>query len=350
MPTTNTATAAPGTTDAVTALRTARATRARRRWLIIGILAAAVAVLFAVSLMIGETFYPPADIIAVIAGQQVPGASYTVGELRLPRACLAVLAGLSFGVAGVTFQTMLRNQLASPDIIGISSGASAAGVIGIVMFNLSQTAVSLLALVAALAVAAAIYLLSLRGGFAGTRLILIGIGMAAMLQSVVTYTLSKASSWDLPTATRWLSGSLNGATWDRVAPVAVTVAVVLPVMLLLAHQLSVLRLGEDSATGLGVRVGLTRPAAVVGAVTLIAVATAACGPIAFVALMAGPVAARLVGPGGSLTLPAGLVGAVLVLGADLIGQFLLGTRYPVGVVTGVLGAPYLIYLLIRSNR
>ncbi len=341
---------ATATATAATELRAARAGRARHRAWITATLAAAVVILFAVSLLIGETFYPPTDVLAVLAGQQVPGASYTVGELRLPRSCLAVLAGLAFGVSGVTFQTMLRNQLASPDIIGISSGASAAGVIGIVLLHWSQTAVSLLALVAALAVAVAIYLLSFRGGFAGTRLILIGIGVAAMLHSVVTYTLSKAASWDLPTATRWLSGSLNAASWDRVLPVAVTVVVVLPVMLVLSRHVSVLRLGDDSATGLGVRVRLVRPLAVVGAVTLIAVATAACGPIAFVALMSGPVAVRLVGSGGSLTLPAGLVGALLVLAADLIGQFLLGTRYPVGVITGVLGAPYLIYLLIRSNR
>lgn len=337
-------------TTAVPALRAARTGRARRRAGVTAALAAALVTLFALSLMIGETFYPPADVLAVLAGQQVPGASYTVGELRLPRSCLAVLAGLAFGVSGVTFQTMLRNQLASPDVIGISSGASAAGVIGIVLLHWSQAAVSLLALVAALGVAAGIYLLSLRGGFAGTRLILIGIGVAAMLHSVVTYALSKAASWDLPTATRWLSGSLNAASWDRVLPVTVTVAVVLPVMLVVSRRLAVLRLGDDSATGLGVRVGLVRPWAVIGAVTFIAVATAACGPVAFVALMSGPVAARLVGAGGPLTLPAGLVGALLVLAADLVGQFLLGTRYPVGVITGVLGAPYLIYLLIRSNR
>ena len=157
--------------------------------------------------MIGNTFYGPVDVIRVILGQTVPGASFTVGELRLPRATLGLLAGFAFGIAGVTFQTMLRNPLASPDIIGISSGASAAAVFGIVVLALDETAVSFLALGGALLTAAAIYLLSNRGGFAGTRLILIGIGVAAMLDSAITYVLSKAATWDLQTAMQWLTGA-----------------------------------------------------------------------------------------------------------------------------------------------
>ena len=144
---------------------------------------------FAVTLMVGNTFYTPAEVVRVILGETVPGASFTVGELRLPRATMGLLAGFAFGIAGVTFQTMLRNPLASPDIIGISSGASVAAVFGIVVLALDETAVSFLALVGALATAAAIYLLSNRRGFAGTRLILIGIGVAAMLDSAVTYIL-----------------------------------------------------------------------------------------------------------------------------------------------------------------
>lgn len=329
-------------------LKQGRRARRRRRALITGALTLILLTLFGFSLMYGERFYGPVAVWATLTGGDAPGgASYAITGLRLPRAVLGLLVGLGFGAAGVTFQSMLRNQLASPDIIGISAGASAAGVVGIVVFGMSQSQVSGVALVASLLVALAIYALSLTNGFSGTRLILIGIGLAAMLQSVVTYALSQADSWDLPTATRWLSGSLDGASWERIIPVAVSVVICVPLLLVLARELEVLRLGDDAAAGLGVNVRVVRVAAIAAAVALVAVATAACGPIAFVAFMAGPIAGRIVGPGGPLLVPSAIVGAILVLGGDLIGQYFLGTRYPVGVITGALGAPFLIYLLTR---
>ncbi|MBK0419603.1 iron chelate uptake ABC transporter family permease subunit [Leucobacter sp. CSA1] len=327
-----------------------RSGRLRRRATVTALIAAGVAILFAVSLMVGQTFYGPGEVARVLLGETVPGASFTVGELRLPRATLGLLAGFAFGAAGVTFQTMLRNPLASPDVIGISAGAGAAAVVGIVVLSLSETAVSLLALGGALATAAAIALLANRGGFAGARFILIGIGVAAMLHSVISYVLSRAANWDIQTAMQWLTGSLNAATWERVAPLAAACAVLAPILLLTGRGLGVLRLGDDAATALGLRVGLTRAALILSAVALLAFATAGSGPIAFVAFMSGPIAARLVGPGAGLVLPAGLTGALIVLASDLAGQFLLDERYPVGVVTGVLGAPYLILLLVRLNR
>jgi len=335
------------TLDSVVAGRQARI---RRHAVTGGILVLLLVAAFLVSLMVGNTFYGPGDVLRVIFGETVPGASFTVGELRLPRSVLGVLSGFAFGIAGVTFQTMLRNPLASPDIIGISAGASAAAVFGIVFLSLTDSIVSVFALVGALFTAFAIYLLAHKGGFAGARLILIGIGVAAMLNSVITYVLSRAAAWDLQTAMQWLTGSLNGATWAAVVPLAIASVVLIPLMLAQARGLDMLRLGDDSAASLGVRVIRTRVLLILGAVALLAFATAATGPIAFVAFMAGPIAARLVGPGASLLLPAALVGALLVLIADLIGQFAFGTRYPVGVITGVLGAPYLIYLLIRTNR
>ncbi|MBN8204957.1 iron chelate uptake ABC transporter family permease subunit [Microbacterium esteraromaticum] len=325
--------------------------RRRRRHAVSSIvLAALVLALFAVSLMVGNTFYPLEQVLAVIRGEQVAGASFTVGELRLPRAITAVLAGAAFGIAGITFQTMLRNPLASPDIIGITAGASAAAVLGIVAFSLSGAGVSLFALTGALLTALAIYLLSYKGGFSGVRLILIGIGVAAMLQAVISYQLSRAADWDIQSAMQWLTGSLNSASWERLPPLLAVCAIVIPLMLLRQRSLSVLRLGDDSAAALGVRVSATRLVLIIGAVALLAFATAAAGPIAFVAFMSGPIAARITGPGANLLVPSALVGALLVLGADLIGQFALDGRYPVGVITGILGAPYLIYLLIRTNR
>ncbi len=327
-----------------------RRRRTRRRTAVTVSLAIGVVLVFAASLMIGQTFYPPDEVTRVLLGQTVPGASFTVGELRLPRAVLAILAGFAFGIAGVTFQTMLRNPLASPDIIGITAGASAAAVFGIVILSLNDTAVSVMAVAGGLATAGAIYLLSNKGGFAGTRLILIGIGVAAMLDAAITYVLSRAASYDLQTAMRWLAGSLNGATWEAILPLAVASAVLVPALLSRGRNLTVMRFGDDSAASLGVRLQGTRVIVIVAAVALLAFATAVTGPIAFVAFMAGPIAARIVGPGASLLLPSGLIGALLVQLADLLGQFAFDSRYPVGVVTGVLGAPFLIYLLIRTNR
>ncbi|MFE3828288.1 FecCD family ABC transporter permease [Streptomyces sp. NPDC059092] len=327
-----------------------RVRRASRRRLVVLALAVLVVAAFSLTLMAGQTFYPPRDVIRVVLGEQVPGATFTVGRLRLPRAVLAMVAGFSFGLAGVTFQTMLRNPLASPDIIGISSGASAAAAFAIVTLSLGELQVSVLAIAAGLAVAVLVYALAFRGGVVGTRLILIGIGISAMLDSMTNYVLSQAAEWDLQEAMRWLTGSLNGARWEQVVPAVVALAVLTPVLLARSRDLSAMQLGDDTASALGVRVERTRITVIVAAVGLIAFATAAAGPIAFVAFLSGPIAARIVGAGGSLLVPAGLVGSLLVLVADFCGQFAFDSRYPVGVVTGVLGAPYLVHLIIRTNR
>lgn len=327
-----------------------RQRRLRRRTLALAGLVVGVLIAFTATLMVGRTFYGLDQVVPVLLGEPVPGASFTVGELRLPRATLAVLAGFAFGIAGATFQTMLGNPLASPDILGVSSGAGAAAVFGIIVLGLNESATSVFALAGALATAGAIFLLSNRGGFVGTRFILIGIGLASMLQSITSYMLARAAEWDIQRAMQWLTGSLSGAAWEQLLPLALAMAALLPVLLLGARSLELLRFGSDAATALGVPVGRARLVLIVAAVVLLAFATAGSGPIMFVAFMAGPIAARLVGPGSSTLVPAGLTGALLVLLADLVGQNLLGERYPVGVVTGVLGAPYLILLLIRMNR
>nr|WP_281361907.1 iron chelate uptake ABC transporter family permease subunit [Nakamurella aerolata] len=311
---------------------------------------AAIAVAFAGSLLFGQTAYSPATVVRVLLGQDAGEATFAVGRLRLPRAVVGVLTGFCFGLGGAAFQTMLRNPLASPDIIGISAGASTAGAFGIIVLSLGAAEVSVFAIAAGLLVALAIYLLSYRGGVVGTRLILIGIGVGAMLNSLTGYVLSQADQWDLPEANRWLTGSLNNAQWQQALPVAVALVVLAPVLLGQSRNLAVSQLGDEAAAGLGVNVTRTRLIVVVAAVGLVAFGTAAAGPIAFVAFLSGPIVARLLGPHSSPLLPAGLVGALLVLLADFAGQHLLGLRLPVGVVTGVLGAPYLIYLIVRSNR
>lgn len=339
---------APSDTSA--RLRAARRQRGRRRAVVMGALAIALLIVFLVTLSVGNTFYSPIEVVRVILGEQVPGASFTVGTLRLPRAITGLLAGIAFGLAGVTFQTMLRNALASPDVIGITSGASAAAVFAITVLGLGGAGVSVLAVVCGLATALVIYLLAYRNGLSGARLILIGIGVGAMLDSVVSYLLLKSNAFEVQAALRWLTGSLNSAFWDGVPPLAISLLVLLPAILLLTRRLTAMQLGDDSATALGVRVDRTRLLLVVVAVALAGVATATTGPIAFVAFLSGPIASRLVGGGRSLLIPAGLVGGLLVLTADLLGQFAFDTSFPVGVVTGAIGAPYLLYLLIRSNR
>ena len=337
----------PPIVDVVAAGRRAR----RRRRLIVHLaLGLGVLAMFSASLMLGRTFYPPSDVLSVILGQHVDGASFTVGTLRLPRAITGLLVGLAFGLAGATFQTMLRNPLASPDIIGISSGASAAAVVGILVLGLAPAAVSAFSTVAALVTALAIYLLSYSNGVANTRLILIGIGISAMLSSVVMYVLSGAAAWDMQVAMRWLTGNLNGATYERTMPLVIAVVLLAPVLLYLVRDLEAIRMGDQTAAALGVPVERVRFLLIVVAVALIAFATAAAGPIAFVAFLSGPIAARLLGPVGSPVLASGLFGALLVLVADFFAQYALGTKFPVGVITGALGAPFLIYLLVRSNR
>ncbi|WP_200371976.1 FecCD family ABC transporter permease [Rhodovibrio salinarum] len=304
----------------------------------------------ALTLSLGQSWTPPGEVLRVLAGQDVPGAAFVVHELRLPRAVLSILVGASFGLGGATFQSMLRNPLASPDIIGISSGASAAAVFAIVVLGWSGLAVSVFAVTAGLGIAMTIYLLSWRDGVAGARLILIGIGISAMLESFIAYVLSIAPAWTLQEALRWLTGSVSGATLEQARPVLISLVLFGGLLLSRWRDLETMRLGDDAAAALGVALGRTRALVVIAAVGMIAVATAVSGPIAFVAFLSGPIAIRVVGPERSPLIPAALTGALLVLFADYAGQFLLSTRYPVGIVTGALGAPYLLYLIVRTNR
>jgi iron complex transport system permease protein len=258
---------------------------------------------------------------------------------------------------------MLRNPLASPDVIGISYGASAAAVTAIVVFGASGAAVSGAALGGALGVAAVIYAIS-RGGSlgsgggnggsaAGNRLILAGVGIAAALHAVVSFLMTRADIRTAADALVWLNGSLNSANWDRAGTLALALLVLIPAVMALGGPLRILELGDEAAAGLGIRVGFTRLAVVVTAVALAAVATAAAGPVAFVAFLAGPIARRFTN---KASLPASaFVGALIVLAADYfaanVAPLLLdGTVLPVGVITGALGAPFLLWLLVTANR
>ena len=311
-------------------------------------LALTAAALWVAMILVGETWYSPDEVLAVLSGDIVPGASFDVGEIRLPRAIIGLLAGMAFGMAGTTSQTMLRNQLASPDIIGITSGASAILVLG---WSPAGIGVNILAIACGLGTALTIFLLSGQGRSQGGRLILIGIGVSAMFTSLISYLQLQGNVYKAIEAMRWLSGSLDSVSWNQVPVLAAAMAVCGALLLVIGRDLGPLTLGEETATGLGVPVNRARLALVITMVALSAFATAATGPIAFVSFLAGPMAARLIGQTDhSLLVPAALMGAVIVLGCDLVAQCFLSAALPVGVVTGLMGAPYLISQLIRINR
>ncbi len=315
------------------------------------VLAALALVLSLLVLCIGNTNYSVGTLGSVLLGADpgVDGAQYAILEVRLPRLVAGVLVGFGFGVAGNTFQTMLRNPLASPDIIGITSGASTVAVFCLLVLNMGPASAGIFSVLGALAVAGLIFGLANIGGYTSAKLILVGLGVQAISKAFVNWLLLKAASYDVPEALRWLNGSLSGVQWEGLASV-VPIPFIALAVILLGNSLKALELGEEQAVALGAQPGFIRGMLAVLCVTMVAFGTAVTGPVACVTLLAGPIASRLVGQASSATVAAGIVGVVLVLCADLIGQNFLGTRFPVGVVTGLLGTPYLLYLLVRMGR
>mgnify|MGYP002236944387 FL=1 len=284
-------------------------------------------------------FIPPKLSFAFFPEPDAGGAAFTIRTLRFPRMLTAILCGMAFGLSGNTFQQLLGNPLASPDIIGVTSGASVAAVFGILILKLDYGIVAVMAVFSGLLVSALIYFLSHKNGFSNTRLILTGIGMQAFLNSIISWMLLKASEYDVASALRWLSGSLNGVKMDTVPALAAVVFTAGLGILLLSRHLLILQLGEAHAVTLGIPVSITRLLLILLALVLTAFAASVTGPIASVAFLSGPIAARISGRGRSSMLAASLTGSILILISDLVGQFTLPSRYPVGVITGILGAP-----------
>ena len=313
-------------------------------------LSVATFVVFCISISVGDFPIPLGDVVPAIFGVGTEDAEFIVRTLRLPRALTGLLVGASFGVSGAIFQSLARNPLASPDIIGIDAGASAAAVFCIVVLSLSAGMTALGALAGALLTAFAIYLLAWKGGVSPYRLVLVGIGIAALLSGVTQYLLTRAEIFEAQRAVVWLTGSLNGRGWEHVRQVAIADILLLPVVVALIGPLRILQLGDDAARGLGVAVERSRLLLVIVGVALAALATAAAGPVIFVAFVSAPIARRLTGSPLAVG-SAALVGALLVLLSDLVARRAFApTELPVGVVTGVVGAPYLLWLLARSNR
>ncbi|WP_382304516.1 FecCD family ABC transporter permease [Herbiconiux sp. UC225_62] len=332
----------------------------RRVLVVSGVLVAVLVVLAVLALMLGDRIVAPGDVLAAVFGQGSGGDRFVVQGLRLPRLTLALLIGACFGLAGAVFQSLLRNPLASPDIIGISQGASGAAVGAILLLGWSGISVSFAAFGGAVIVAAAITLLaggfgpvgsSGRSGAAGSRFVLIGIALAFLAQALIGYLLTRADVRDAQSALVWLVGSIGTVQPAELIVTAVGALVLSVALAVLAPRLRMLQLGDEAATGLGVRVTRTRLLLTLVGVGFAAVATAAAGPVAFVAFVSAPIARRLLGGTGPALVTSALVGAVVVTGADIVAQHAFpGLQVPVGIVTGIIGAPVLLLLLARGNR
>jgi len=318
--------------------------------LVCALAAIALVVVLVLSVLLGDFSVPFGDAIRNALGIESGSSYFVVHELRLPRSLTGIMVGAAFGVAGAIFQSIARNPLASPDVIGVNAGASAVAVLVIVLWNGSTTFVSLGALAGGLLTAGVVYALAWRNGLSGYRLVLVGIGIGSVLLGVTSFLLTRTDLNTAQRATVWLTGSLNGRGWEHAGPVAVTLAVLLPVTFALGRKMHILELGDEAARGLGLDVERSRALLVLAAVTLASVGTASAGPIGFVALVSPQIARRIARTPGAALLPSAFVGALITCAADLVARRVLApTELPVGVITAMIGAPYLLWLLTRND-
>ncbi|KAM9863845.1 iron chelate uptake ABC transporter family permease subunit [Leucobacter sp. BZR 635] len=339
------------TAFSVPVLRIGRASiRVRPRLLIVGgiALVALIAVIVA-SLMIGTIRLGFDDLAAVFSGEAKPSTTRSVLGRRLPRALTAAAVGALLGMSGATFQSLSRNPLGSPDIIGFTSGAATAAVFQIIVFGGGMLATAVAAVVGGMLTALAVYFLARRDGVTGgLRLVLVGIGVGAVVSAFSALLIARADVDDALVAQLWTTGSLLGRGWVHVALSFAVLAIVTPLLLGLGRGLALMEMGDDTAHSVGIRVERTRFAAMLVGVTAAAAATAVAGPIAFIAFAAGHIARHLAPVPGVLVGLSAIVGGVLLAGADLLSQHLdVGLRTPVGLVTSVLGGVYLLWLLAR---
>ncbi|MFG3254549.1 FecCD family ABC transporter permease [Streptomyces sp. NPDC048172] len=301
------------------------------------------------NLTLGETTVSPTEVVKVMFGQPSPD-ELVVGTLRMPRLVVGLLAGAALGVAGALIQTVARNPLASPEIIGVTHGASALTVGAMTYGITSYAALPYLSVAGGLAAAALVYVFAWRGGLHATRFVLIGIGISVALRSVTQLFLTKGDYLVAQQAKVWMTGSLNGRGWDQAGPLGVALLVMLPLVVWSARAQRNVTLDDDTATALGVRLGRNRLGLVFTGVVLASVATGAAGPVDFVALLAPQIARRLTRTAQIPLVSSALLGAFIVTLGDLLARKLFApTELPVGVLTAAVGAPYLIWLIVRTS-
>ncbi|MEU4218625.1 iron chelate uptake ABC transporter family permease subunit [Actinoplanes sp. NPDC026623] len=289
---------------------------------------------------------PVADILEIAGGGGRRADRFILLDLRLPRVTLGVLVGAALALSGAVFQSLSRNPLGSPDIVGFTTGSATGAVLAIVVLGAGPAGAAGAAILSGILTALIVYGLAAIGGGAVRRIVLVGIGISAMLVALNSYLISRARLDAAQSAAVWLVGTLNGRTWEYVRLLAVALLVLTPPLLLLTRRLRMLEMGDESAQSLGVPVHRSRLTLVVLAVAVCAVATAATGPVAFVALAAPQITRRLTGSPAPQLLPTAITGALLMVLSDYVAQRLLApAQLPVGVVTGAVGGVYLAWLL-----
>jgi len=355
------------TTPLRTGIRLGRVSMAiaPRTLIVLGIAVLATAVLAVVSLGIGDFSVSPARVVEILAGQGDRRESLVILGIRLPRILLAIVVGMALALSGAIVQTIARNGLASPDLLGVTSGAGAGAVAVIVIGSVSSENVAggeaigilrtlgvpMAALIGGFAAAALVAVVLRLTGAAGLRPILVGVGVSAFFGGLTSWMLVIANIDDAAQANAWLTGSLGGRSWPEVATVGFVTLVVVIVLVPLATSLPSLELGMDVARSLGVRVQLSTTLLLAAAVVLAAITSSAVGPIGFVALVAPHLARLATGAPRAPLAVSAVVGAFVVLASDLVARTVAAPiLLPTGAVTAVVGAPFLVWLLVRSRK
>lgn len=304
-----------------------------------------------VALTLGETDLSVPEVISALLGAGDSRTRLVVIDWRLPRVLAALLLGGALGIAGAIFQSLTRNPLGSPDIIGFDAGAYTGALVVFTTMASGAVQVAVGSLLGGLATAVLVYLLAFRRGFHGFRLIIVGIGLASMLASLNTWIILNADLDVALLASAWGAGSLNAITWEQVSVAAAFLVPIAVAAGVLADRMHLLELGDDTAAGLGLRITRIRVLLVIVGVGLAATVTSVAGPIAFVALAAPQIARRMTRSAGVTLTASAAVGALVLVASDVIAQRLFApSQLPVGLVTVCLGGVYLIWLLIQEAR
>ena len=315
------------------------------RHVLIGLMLLALGLAVAVAaLRLGKFTVSTQEVIDALQGRGRRIVQVVVVTWKLPRILLGLVAGLALGVAGAVFQTITRNPLGSPDLIGFSTGAQTGILVSVLLLPGSMLSTSLASFIGGAAVGVVTYLVSLRGGFTGLRFILVGIAISSMLVSVNRWLLVRVDDDEGLGALKAITGTLGAARWPVVAPTCLAIGVTVALILLASRHLQVLSLGEQVATILGSPTRRASALLVLLGTVLVAVVTMAAGPIGFVALVAPHLARLLTGSPQPPLLVSGLTGSLLLAGADLLSQLLLESM-PVSVVTNAVGGLYLMVAL-----
>ncbi|MGK5497085.1 FecCD family ABC transporter permease [Streptomyces sp. URMC 125] len=321
----------------------------RRSLLTAAALAAALAAAAVASLSLGETATAPAEVVKVLLGRPSP-EELVVGTLRLPRLVVGVLVGAALAVAGGLIQTVARNPLASPEIIGVTQGAAAVTV-GAMTFGVTSYALlPYLSVAGGVLAAALVYLFAWRRGIHAARFVLVGLGFSVALRSVTQLFMTKGDFLAAQQAQVWMTGSLNGRGWEQAGPLGWVLLAALPAVVWCARAQRDASLDDGTATALGVRPDRTRLGLTATGVVLASVATGAAGPVDFVALLSPQIARRLTRTAQVPLVATALLGALTVTLGDLLARRMFApVELPVGVLTAAIGAPYLIWLIARSR-